>query len=387
MPNLPVRERADAKIGGVCAALARAWSVDPIIIRVAFVLLGFLTNGFIVAAYAALWALLPDRRGGVTPLHQMFPSTRSWPWPTLVTVVVLVAATVGGIVSGSGPGAVFVLALAWVILRFGFAGRRRPTEVVAPAPPPPPATPFQRAAAAWQQRLDNLEAGRPADWVPELESAPVASVEEGVAAPQQTPAARRRGARTWLGVLVGLGVVWAGLASASALGVVIAPLAWASATLAVLALALVWSARPARAAYGRPPFLLPLAVLMAVGTVPLLMPTAVPEPRFATDEVPVPVAGTVEHLPIGEHVIDLTSPPTADETLRYRLDLGDVVVRVPSEGNVVVNARVDLGDVTLPNGVRDGFDVTHSWSRTDDPEAPTRTIDIAVGFGEAEVTT
>ena len=53
MPNLPVRERADAKIGGVCGALARAWSVDPIIIRVAFVLLGFLTNGFIVAAYAA----------------------------------------------------------------------------------------------------------------------------------------------------------------------------------------------------------------------------------------------------------------------------------------------------------------------------------------------
>ena len=108
---------------------------------------------------------------------------------------------------------------------------------------------------------------------------------------------------------------------------------------------------------------------------------------YTPDAITTEAAGTVEHLPIGEHVIDMTSPPTADETLRYRLDLGDVVVRVPSEGNVVVNARVDLGDVTLPNDIRDGFDITHSWSRTDDPEAPTRTIDIAVGFGEVEVTT
>ncbi len=61
-----MRDRTDAKLAGVCAALARTWAIDPVIVRVAFVVLAFLTNGFVIAAYAALWALLPER-GGVAP--------------------------------------------------------------------------------------------------------------------------------------------------------------------------------------------------------------------------------------------------------------------------------------------------------------------------------
>lgn len=383
MPNLPVRVRTDAKLAGVCAALARAWSIDPVIVRVAFVLLAFFTNGFIIAAYAALWALLPER-GGQAPLHQLFPATRSWSWPTLVTVVVLVTATVGAAVSGSGPGAFVVLVLAWVILRFGLAGRRTPEPPAASAPLPPPTTPFERVALAWQQRLDNLENGRPADWVPQVEAAS-SSLYSPAAGPvsRRSPAVRRRGARTWLGVGVGVGSAWTGLAIASALGVVVEPLAWAASALLVLAATLVWSARPARAAYGRPRFLLPLAILVGLGTIPLLTPVAAP--TVANVTAPVAMPGTVQNLPIGENVIDLAASPTADETLRYRLDLGDVEVRVPREGNVVVNAHVDLGEIKTPSGDREGMDLDHTWSRVDDPAAPTRTIEVEVGLGEVVV--
>ena len=67
------------------------------------------------------------------------------------------------------------------------------------------------------------------------------------------------------------------------------------------------------------------------------------------------------------------------------LDLGDVEVRVPREGNVVVNAHVDLGEIKTPSGDREGMDLDHTWSRVDDPAAPTRTIEVEVGLGEVVV--
>ena len=94
MPNLPVRDRSDAKLLGVCSALARTWAIDPLVVRVAFVVVGLLTNGFVLAVYAMLWAILPER-GGVAPLHRMLPSARSWSWGTLATIALLVTAIWG----------------------------------------------------------------------------------------------------------------------------------------------------------------------------------------------------------------------------------------------------------------------------------------------------
>lgn len=390
MTNLPVRDRADAKLAGVCSALARRWTVDPVIVRVAFVIVGLLTNGLAIAVYFALWAILPER-GHISPLHRMFPATRSWSWAAMTSVVALVTLTVGTLLSGSGPGAYVILALAWLILRFGTAGRHRgPTAHQAPLPPSVPATPFERAAQAWQQRIDNVEAGRPADWVPEDEAADRPDL-YGPTSPWDAPTrvvapptARRRGVRTWFGILVVLGLTWSGLALA---GVPLSPLGWLSTTLLVLGGALVVCAHPTRTVWGRPALLLPTTILVALSVVPMLVPNLVGARAhtLAGGDAPVITHG-VSQLSVGDHTIDLSSREISDETLRYDLPLGAVTVTVPSTGNVVVRASTALGEVSLPGGVHgEGFDIQQEWSRIVDPAAVTLTIDVTVGLGEVTV--
>jgi len=373
MPNLPVRDRADAKLVGVCSALARTWGIDPLVVRAAFVIVALLTNGFALAVYLVLWAILPEP-GGVAPLHRLLPATRSWSWGALATVALL-ATALAAAVTGTGPGAFVILALAWIILRFGFAGRG-PGAYTAPPPRPRPApvTPFERAAEAWQQRLENLEAGRPADWAPE------------VPAPVARPVLPRRGFRTWLGIVAALGAAWTGLAVAGANGVVITSLAWSASTLLVLGIALVACARPTRRSWGRPALLLPVTVVVALGTIVSIVPTQTPpRPVTAIGAAPV-VTGDVTHLAIGEHTIDLSTRAVADETIRYELGVGDLALVVPEEGNVVVRSHVWLGDITLPHGeVGEGFDVQREWHREPNPDAPTLVIDVALGLGEVEV--
>ncbi len=392
MPNLPVRDRSDAKIAGVCSALARNWGVDPLVVRVAFVIVGLMTNGFVLVVYALLWVLLPEPNG-VAPLHRMFPATRAWSWGMLATITLLVAALAAA-VSGTGPGAFVILALAWLILRFGFAGRSsRAATPQVPPPPVAPATPFERAAHAWQQRLDNVDAGRPVDWVPDQATEPDPAHLYGPSSPWDTPAprpgtpvVRRRGLRTWLGILTSLGAVWAGLAVATAAGVVVPGLAWASATLVVLGLALLTTARPTRAVWGRPVLLLPVTILAAVGTLVLLVPGQVAtRPLSAVGLTSTALDDATTRFPIGEHLVDLSDRVVADETVRYQVSIGDLTLVAPRAGNVVVRAGTGLGDVTMPDGTGEGFKVERTWERRTDPDGPTLTIEVSVGLGELVV--
>lgn len=63
----PVRElrrsRTDRIIGGVAAGLARYFGIDPILIRVAFVVFT-LAGGSGILAYLILWLVVPEERPG-----------------------------------------------------------------------------------------------------------------------------------------------------------------------------------------------------------------------------------------------------------------------------------------------------------------------------------
>jgi phage shock protein PspC (stress-responsive transcriptional regulator) len=50
---------SDRKIGGVCAAIARRFELDPVLVRVLTVL-SILLPGPQVVAYLALWVVMPD---------------------------------------------------------------------------------------------------------------------------------------------------------------------------------------------------------------------------------------------------------------------------------------------------------------------------------------
>ncbi|TNY38959.1 ATP-binding protein [Thermomonospora catenispora] len=70
VPAAPRLERGDRRlIGGVCCGLADHLGLDVMIVRVAFVLL-MGAGGLGVSAYAALWALVPEREGADVRRHR-----------------------------------------------------------------------------------------------------------------------------------------------------------------------------------------------------------------------------------------------------------------------------------------------------------------------------
>lgn len=63
----PARDPNDKVIAGVAAAIARRYDVDPVLVRVVFVVGGFYGVGLLL--YFVLWVVLPDRtRPGRTPI-------------------------------------------------------------------------------------------------------------------------------------------------------------------------------------------------------------------------------------------------------------------------------------------------------------------------------
>jgi phage shock protein C len=54
-----VRSRNDRMIAGVAGGLAATLNIDPLLVRIAFLVLAFL-NGFGFMLYLALWLLVPN---------------------------------------------------------------------------------------------------------------------------------------------------------------------------------------------------------------------------------------------------------------------------------------------------------------------------------------
>lgn len=381
-----VRDRADAMIGGVCGALARGSRLDPLLVRIGFVVLAVVTGGVAVVGYLALWGLTPSRATGEAPLLRWFPFIRSWTPTALVLVVLGACLVVGAAATGSGPGIAIPLLLLWWLMR-----SRTPQRTPAPAPHPEPRTPFERLAVAWEQRLANVDAGRPVDWVPQFEDPDPHGLATASVPVVGSSVHRRRGRRSWFGVLVGVGVVWFACGLAAALGVSVGPLAWTSATLAVLAAALVFSARPSRAALGRPPLLATVTVLTGLLTASLLigsaLSTAFPQHRIVTGFSPAaPLTSGATDLGFGDYTLDYTGVPVTESSeVSYDLAVGDLELTVPATGNVVVTTSVGIGSIDTPGNQREGINVSDAFRRVEDPDGPTLTIDVRLRTGEVRV--
>lgn len=57
------RSREDRVLGGVCAGIAHQLDVDPLVIRVAAVVVGLVSGGAAALAYLVAWALVPPAVG------------------------------------------------------------------------------------------------------------------------------------------------------------------------------------------------------------------------------------------------------------------------------------------------------------------------------------
>ena len=166
------RSATEAKLGGLCGGVAQHWGIDPVLVRVGWVLLA-LSGGIGLVLYLAGWLLIPVEGNEKAPVDDLFgESVRRWPrelWITLVVVLTLAMLTVFGWLSPFTIGPAIVIAVIWY---FGFyKGRHEKgagtaptssteslTESAEPAQPQfvryhGPPTPFTEAAAAWQRRI------------------------------------------------------------------------------------------------------------------------------------------------------------------------------------------------------------------------------------------
>jgi phage shock protein C len=68
------RSRTDRMLGGVCGGFARYLGIDPVVARVLFVLLTFVTGGALVIGYLIFWILMPEE-----PAAGTWPTTPATP--------------------------------------------------------------------------------------------------------------------------------------------------------------------------------------------------------------------------------------------------------------------------------------------------------------------
>src|SRR4051812_29178811 len=160
------RSTVDRKISGVAGGIARAWNVDPVLVRVGFAVLA-LSGGIGLVLYLAGWLMMPEEGKQTSYLDDAVPQTRGWSRELRTGLIVLAClmgvAALSWLVPFSYSAAV-VMAAVWY---FGYyrprrqADRAAATAAEAPrlqsarSPGEPP--PFTEAAEAWQHRTAEYE--------------------------------------------------------------------------------------------------------------------------------------------------------------------------------------------------------------------------------------
>jgi phage shock protein PspC (stress-responsive transcriptional regulator) len=103
-PRRLVRSRRDQVIGGVCGGIGRHLGVEPVLLRIAAVLLALMSGGTAVLAYVLAWVLIPQAGPGEEPASEEPGATSTAP-PTQVPSPEQPVATTGRVTPGSEPAA------------------------------------------------------------------------------------------------------------------------------------------------------------------------------------------------------------------------------------------------------------------------------------------
>jgi phage shock protein PspC (stress-responsive transcriptional regulator) len=437
------RSATDAKLAGLCAGAAQHWGIDPVLVRVGWVLLA-LSGGVGLLLYLAGWLLIPVEGNEKAPVEDLFgESVRRWPrelWITLVVVLSLAMVTIFGWLSPFTIGPAIAIAVIWY---FGFYKSRQDkgagtastspagslTQSAEPAPPqfvryPGPPTPFTEAAQAWQRRIeehadeehaDEVAAANqppampPRQWPhPLTENLPPAPAKPEVVEhtaflaepdpvglyaepPKLAPikmSDTRSAKRLRLVSLIVLGLTLSVLGVAEALGAAITLAGYLAAALLVIALTLV-----AATWFGRARGLLPFGVLLAVGVV--IITAAGPALRVPVSTTSIHTYNTLAELPAGdtedygELSVDLSQLAlTRDASYAAHVDLGRLEIVAPEDAHVVINYTADLGAVRAYGAdVKAGSDLS---GQIPDPRSAqsgqhTLTLDVSVDAGNIEV--
>ena len=341
----PARPREGRQIAGVAAAIARRYDIDPVLVRVGFVVAAFYGIG--AAIYIAGWVLLPDEPGPALPGRR---SRKAW---LLIPIGIAAVAGLGGASHSHGGILLPIVAVATLLFLLhrsrsdrGVSGRR-PARDPSAGPGPIPARRIRERrdpARLGPARGRPLRLG-PARTEPRPRSRSAAPI-PGDADDAGARAARRWGDRagaTGSGGLTDLPVLFGVLLAVLGAGLVVGSFTRSGRGLipvALLVIALTWGALAApldRIAAG------PQQDLRLAPTTPAAL-----APRYESG------VGTVE---LDLRRMDLTVPPGAAATpVATRIDagLGTVEIRVPRDADVRFTGESGLGSVEFDDQEADG---------------------------------
>ncbi|GHJ61081.1 hypothetical protein NOK12_35990 [Nocardioides sp. OK12] len=336
------RSSTDRHVAGVAGGLGRHLDVDPVVLRVAFVVLAFF-GGAGLLLYVAGWLFVPRDDTG--------EATISLDARSRTVVLVLVGAVaglalLGDVVVGSGgdwwfpwPLVLVALLVAWLLSR---RDERR------------------------DERRDRTAEVAPA---------------EGTRSP------RRRGPRLFLFTLALVALAVGVLGTADLAGAPVAAAAYPA-----LALAIVGAVLVVGSFFGRAGGLILAGLLL----VPVLGIAAAADHYEGDDLLRTPTSADAlaesYRIDAGEMVVDLTSIGDLDRldgrTLTLTADLGRIEVLVPAGLEVVAAGTASAGHIALFGDETGGLDVSLRRTSPDRPVgAPTLTIEAEVGLGEIEMRT
>lgn len=369
-------------VGGVAGGLARHFDIDPVIVRVALVVLVFF-GGSGLLLYAAGWLLVPEE-GSERATVTLDDRTRSLALYVAagLAALALLGDTVGRF-DFPWPLAVIALIVLLVVSR---TDRMRPAPRAAGAPtapyvpgatvPPPAAPPMGYAAPTVEGDTAAVPADASPAWAPPTVPAYV---------PPANP--RRRGPVLFWFTLGLIALAITALAIVDAAGASVPDPAYPAVAVGITGAMLVLGAF-----WGRAGGLILVGLLSTIGLV-----GSVAAQEYDGDGDHIHVVPTVAAdlrgsytMGAGEMRVDLTEIGDLQALDGRRLELdggvGTIRVTVPDDLNVTFDGRVHgPGEVEFLGDDQGGIDTTMDRTRVVSPDAPTLTIDAEIGVGQIAV--
>ncbi|WP_067437476.1 PspC domain-containing protein [Nocardioides jensenii] len=368
------RSTWDKHVAGVAGGLGRHFDVDPVIIRVAFVVLTFFGGAGLII-YVACWLLVPEDTGQRATVHLDARSRNV----ALLGVGVLAGLALIGDAWGPGwfPWPLFVIGLiAWVVLARRDRNRSatwRETgngHWVGPAPTPGADT----AAGHWVGTTHAPGRG-PVPPAPPMAPMP----------PLLPRNPRKRGPILFWFTLALIAVSCGVLGIFDLAGAGITDSAYPALALGVIAVMLLVGAF-----YGRAGGLIFLGLVTAV----VLAGSTIAARWEGSDIDATPASASAlkssYDMEAGEMDIDLTQIRDLDaldgRTIDLEAEVGSIQVIVPRGLHVSVDSTVEIGEITLFGDGTGGLDLDLQRTNLGDADRPHLHINADLELGEVEVT-
>lgn len=397
-PRRFVRRTDDRILGGVASGLADLMGVDPVLVRVGFVLLAF-AGGAGIVGYLALWVLTPEGvPGGPRPAT---PDRGAAFWVAIALFVLAALALADTIGDRSVVWPLVLIGAGIALWRTDLRGRpTAPPTWTAPAQPPQPpdATTEQMAMPS------TTTAAGPTPPPHAAETAPTTPTTSAWTPPPPPGGRRadRKGGDGWspprerersiLGRLtLGLALVTLGVLTAlDRLGVFDLTVRDAMAVaLLVVGLGLVvgtWLGRARWLSILAALLLLPGLVLStALHEMDVPLGSGIGERSFGTTAV-ADVQPTYE-LGVGSLRLDFANLDMAEETVETtaRVGLGQIEITVPEDATIVVHYDITGGRVELFGNAVEGQPVRGTQVFNGEPGAGRLELTVEVALGQVEV--